>query len=638
MSAPLASNVVDLAQFRDAPAPPGMGHNGGPEFKIDGEPGCLPLGDFRGSFEDYVTVKSVEIDEGRLSWNYYDGKHWTAEQLAVLRKRNQPPIVFNFVDIVTDGAVGVIAATGGNPKAFPRGPNDEEAAEVATECLRNVLDNSNWEFEENECTRDAYVGGIAVAYIDIVEGDQGDDDVNLARMDPKAFYYDPTSTRADFTDGRFMGSSSWCTIDGIDELFPGSGELVSDWRENGGALTAYDSDRDALWVNTKGRVRLVEHWYKEAGRWKFCFYAGNVQLMAGDSPYFDEKGKPGGCRIHAYANRIDQDGVHHGFVRRLKGPQDAVNQHRSKAIHIMNTRQLKRRRGAGGQSDEEARREAARPDGIMYFESDPDEVQVIPQQMEFLQQTQYYADAVKMLEQFGPTQAASHGDKSGRAIAMIMQAGMAQLGPFVTNRRNWRLRLYRAAWAQVKNTWTNQRMIRVSGDEDAPKFLAVNQPVMGQGMDPMTGAPTMQPQIDPTTGQPAMQNALSNMNVDIILDEGANTPNVMSDVFDLLGTLAQNKVPVPPAALIEASSLPGSVKKKLTAIMTAPNPVQQAGEAATLENKQADTAKKAAEAEHSLALARREHGTAAMNAHSAAIAAIPAPPEPAPVPVAPQGF
>jgi hypothetical protein len=59
---------------------------------------------------------------------------------------------------------------------------------------------------------------------------------------------------------------------------------------------------------------------------------------------------------------IDIDGDHYGFVRRLRGPQDAMNQHRSKSIHIMNTRQLKIQEGAVDDI-EVTRREASRPDG-----------------------------------------------------------------------------------------------------------------------------------------------------------------------------------------------------------------------------------------------------------------------------------
>jgi hypothetical protein len=63
-------------------------------------------------------------------------------------------------------------------------------------------------------------------------------------------------------------------------------------------------------------------------------------------------------------------------------------------------------------------------------------------------------------------------------------------------------------------------------------------------------------------GRPALVNAIGQIDVDIILDEGTDSVNVMADVFDLLQSLVQNKVPIPPAAILEASALPDSQKKE----------------------------------------------------------------------------
>ena len=599
MSAAISSNVVAF---------PGRDR---PESDENG-PG-VDLAKFRRAFTDYATTKTAEIDEQREAWRYYYGAQVSPEMLKVWKARGQPAIIFPMIDIVADGAVGIIAQTRGDPKAFPRTPNNDEAAEIATQCIRTVLDDSIWEPEETEAIRQAYVAGIAVAQIEFVEGDWQDDDVKVSRIDPKSFYYDPRSIEADFSDARYMGVSKWSTPDEVDELFPDRGEEVQDALDGGELTTAFDTDTDNLWAQGRKRVRLVEHWYRERREWRFCFYAGNVELMSGVSPYVDEKGRTI-CRFFAFANRIDHDGDHHGFVRRLKGPQDAINQHRSKAIHIMNTRQLKVRRSAlDGDLQDLAtlRREAARPDGVILYDNDPGDIEIITADAGFLQQTRYYEDAKAQMDQFGPTHVAMmSGDKSGRALAMMMQAGMAQLGPFVTNLRSWRLRIYRAIWSNVKRSWTNERMIRVTADQDAPKFLAVNQVARDPYGNPMMGH---------NGGPPMMTNAVSSMNVDIILDEGANSVNVMSDVFDLLSTLAQNKVPIPPAALIEASSLPSSIKQKLLGILSQPDPAQEAGNQATIENKNADTAQKLAKAEHDRALASREHVGAHVDLHSAVI-------------------
>jgi len=88
---------------------------------------------------------------------------------------------------------------------------------------------------------------------------------------------------------------------------------------------------------------------------------------------------------------------------------------------------------------------------------------------------------------------------------------------------------------------------------------------------------------------------LGNIDVEILIDEGPDNETVMGDVFDLLMALAQNNVPVPPQAIIEASTLPLSEKKKLQAMISQPDPMKQQAQQLLLADKQADIQKKQAE-------------------------------------------
>ena len=146
-----------------------------------------------------------------------------------------------------------------------------------------------------------------------------------------------------------------------------------------------------LWVDNRHRIRLVDHWYKEGAIWRWCLHTGQVELMSGESPFRNERGMSI-SKYNAFANMIDIDGDHYGFIRRLRGPQDAMNQHRSKAIHIMNTRQIKLQEGAVDDV-EVTRREGSRPDGVLVYRGDRNNLEMIQSETEFLQQTKYYEDA-----------------------------------------------------------------------------------------------------------------------------------------------------------------------------------------------------------------------------------------------------
>ncbi|MBV9433527.1 MAG: hypothetical protein JO137_17020 [Hyphomicrobiales bacterium] len=565
--------------------------------------GALDVTELRKQFTDYVTIKQAEIREARTALRYYHGDQWTKEQLDTLQARGQPAITFNRVGRKIDGLVGVLEKLRGDPKAAGRIENNEQGAELATQCIRYALDMSRFAAQETEALRKGACTGIVIAELGMVQGDKLDPDIDLASVDATTFFYDPRSLKLDFSDARYMGVSKLVTQDEFEELFPGKwDEALSSVDDTG--ETEFDLDRSYLWSQGRTRLRLVEHWYRAKGDWHFAFYAGTELLRAGRSPFFDEKGKTV-SRYDAFAVHVDEAGDHYGFVRNLIGPQDAMNQHRSKSVHIMNTRQLKvNRRAIGGdQPDiETLRREAARPDGVMLYDGDPNDVEVIEGQQEFIRQTQYYQDAKDEIEQFGPNPQLIGGQapgQSGRAFAMAQQSGIAELGPFLSQWRAWKLRLYRKIWVAQQRNWTAERILRVTNDQGAARYMTINTIA-----------------VDPY-GRPMLVNAIGQIDVDILIDEGPDTTNVMGDVFDTLQSLAQNNVPVPPAVIIEASALPQSKKQQLISMLSQQDPqaaaAQQQAVQAALANKEADTLKKQSDAKaaearavHSLALAHHE--------------------------------
>src|SRR5690606_36408176 len=93
-------------------------------------------------------------------------------------------------------------------------------------------------------------------------------------------------------------------------------------------------------------------------------------------------------------------------------------------------------------------------------------------------------------------------------------------------------------------------------------------------------------------GRPAMVNALGSLDVDMILDEGPDTMNIMQDTYDTLVALAQNGAQVPPQVLIEMSSLDSTTKKKILALLDQagqPDPTMQKAQAVQIEGEIAKT-------------------------------------------------
>lgn len=538
----------------------------------------------RRQYLDYSGSKSEEITEQRLARHYYHGDQIAADVLNILKARRQPVLINNRIGRKIDGVVGLVTKMRQDPKAFPRTPKQEQGAEIATAAMRYALDRADWPASDVESARTGAINGVAGVELSLEGGDRGDPEIAIAPLEADTFFYDPRSMRPDFSDARYMGVAKWVDLDVAKEMFPDKAEELGNLVGPGSGLeTDQQQDRDRRWSDSdKKRVFLVEHWYIKAGEWRFCFYSASTELGSGVSPFGDETGKTI-CRFVAFSANVDHDGDRYGFVRNMKSAQDEVNSRRSKALHQLNTRRIITEDGAV-EDIEKTRTEAARPDGVVVvapnrrFEFDDAAKQAdIQGQLEFLN------EAKNEIENFGPNPALiGQGieNKSGRAISLLQQAGIAELGPFIQAYRGWKIRVYRAVWNAIQRYWTSERWIRVTDNEGLAQFLQLNTLRVDE------------------FGRPTIENAVGSLDVDIILDEGPDTLNVMQDTFDTLMALAHNGVPVPPQVIVTLSGLPSSTKKQVLDMLdkaSSGDPekaaMEKANAAATIEKTRSEAAK-----------------------------------------------
>jgi hypothetical protein len=273
---------------------------------------------------------------------------------------------------------------------------------------------------------------------------------------------------------------------------------------------------------------------------------------------------------------VDRENRRYGVVRAMRGPQDAINKARSKAVHLLNNRQV--RVDPGVKDVDEVRKEAARPDGVFEYRAEQFEIlnthtQFAPAHLELLR------DAKAEMQRQSPSpgivgrQASS---QSGVAIQREQEAGLTEQAPLLAAFDDWVLRMYRSMADGIKQFWTDAKYIRVTDDEMAPKFVTLNAPE--PVIDPQTG----QPAIDPMTGQPQMQKHVpAEMDVDIVIDVTPDTAVIQEEQFARLVELKQaDPTSIPMEMLIEASSLPkkrvllDKMKQAQQAQQGMPNPLQ----------------------------------------------------------------
>lgn len=524
-------------------------------------------------FRAYEDNKRREIDEQKESRRYYSGRQWTDAEIAKLNKRNQPVIWDNRIARKVDFLVGVEQRMRRDPKAYGRGPQDAKSADIATASLRYVMDINRWEQIASDGAHDGMVSGIGVAWVGASNGTRGTDP-KIKRGQVDRFFYDPRSTLPDFTDARYMGMHLWLDIEDVAAEHPDKAEDLRGLVDKDGGLgaTAIDEDREEQWGDFEAqRVRVVEMYERKplaaavnGYAWYYCKFTGHLELDSMWSPYHDENGVPD-CPYVAWSPYVDERGDRYGVVRNMRPMQDEVNHRRSKLLHRTNVKQVQLQEGMV-EDEDVLRHELARPDGLVKHQGVWGQtIGMIDQSTEMRGEAELLAQAQSSLENLGPNpgmigKGGGIADQSGRAILAQRDSGMTELSPVFDRLRDWKLRIYRKAWARTRQLWQGERYIRISEDPAAPQYLGINVV-----------------QTDPMSGMALRQNTIAEIDVDIILEEGPDTIVMQEELLQTLSQLGDAAVGPLGKVVIELSQV--NNKEKLLKLMeaaTAPDPAVQA--------------------------------------------------------------
>ena len=219
--------------------------------------------------------------------------------------------------------------------------------------------------------------------------------------------------------------------------------------------------------------------------------------------------------------------------------QDEINKRRSKAMHLLSTRQVIAEEGAV-ENVNAAKRELNKPDG--WLNRNPGKALEIQNttdlamgQFNLLQEAKSEIDAV------GANAAVMGKDdrvQSGRALQSRQQAGIAELTPVLDGLRSWEKHMYRQMWLRVKQFWTDEKWIRVTDDEKNLKFVALNRPVRLKEQLEQNGIPY--DVADPRAQQVVdIENPVGELDVDIILEAVPDTVNLQAEQFEMLVAMYQ---------------------------------------------------------------------------------------------------
>ena len=564
-------------------------------------------------FEESEDATREAREKAERDRDYTDLKQWTATETAALERRKQPVITFDRTKRKVNTLLGLEKQQRKDPKAFPRNPDDEGAAQAATDAIRYVCDDCRWDDKRSMAAENLIVEGTGAIKVGVKKTRNGVDP-DIQRIAWDRLFYDPHSSEFDFSDAAYMGEVVWMDVERAKLKFKGREEALETTLSSEQYTETYDDKpKYRMWADFKRkRVRVVEMYYLKGEDWTFCIFTkGGFLVDPMPSPYLDEEGRPENP-IKAVSLYIDRDNNRYGDVRALIGPQDEINKRRSKALHLISMRQIRVSQAAQMERDL-IRAELAKPDGVFVAESG--EVEILQTNDMAQANLTMLQEAKNEIDLLGPNAALAgknQQDMSGRAIIAQQQGGMIEAATILDRIRVLSLAVYRAIWCRVRQHWQAERWIRVTDSERNLKFVGLNRPVtmleaeaekMGVTKENVAQAP---PEVierlkmlasHPMAQQVArIENQVSELDVDIIVDEGIDTPTIAAEQFDqMLKMAGTGMVPIPPDVLIEASALKNK-EALLEKMRQPPSPEQQAMKQLQMQGAQAEVEKTQAEA------------------------------------------
>lgn len=539
--------------------------------------------------------------------DYFDGRQYTAEEMAELRRRHQPPTVNNKIKPKIMTLLGLERKGRSDPKAFPRTPVEDMRADAATQALRYIADQNRFDVIRSSVIENILIEGIGGCEV-IVQPVQSrqqlmgtsalspnmDYDILINHIPFDRFFYDPYSRHPGFSDATYLGIVIWMDRREALRRYPNCADVIEDTLGTGaGIWDGFDDTPKVMWADARRRrVRVVQMWVKTGEEWSTgTFTKGGFVEPPMVSPYLDRHGNPA-CPLIFRSCFCDRDNNRYGVVRDLIPLQDAINKRESKLLHSLSVNQLIFEQGAVDNVDE-ARREAAKPDGVIprnkgfEFEIRKDTAEI----QGHFQLLQY---SITQMEGIGPNANMMGKDpreQSGRAILAQQAGGAVENEPNADTGRQWTHKVWEFAWALVRQFWTNERWIRVTDTDKNVRFVGLNKRVtLGDLMAELDPKVPLQEQLQGLPpderravmfglrlqpGDPHLQmlvkveNDVADMDVDITIEEGPDSPTVRAEAWgQFMGLPQPVLIKFPPEVFVNMNpGLSADDKSKLTDIL-----------------------------------------------------------------------
>lgn len=532
--------------------------------------------------------QSEERIQAAIDEDMYDHLQWKQEDAAVLIDRGQLPLVFNESRQTIDWIAGTEKRMRKDYKVLPREKGDEAGAEVKTQVVKYTDDVNLTPWHRSKVFKQAALSGLSWLE-EGINVEPGEEIIYSGSEDWRNVYRDSRSREFDLKDARYLFRRKVTDLDYALALLPKSaahlrsmaatedtidendiwylGErltgasdifntdnLPSNWRDRRAFIGGNYND-----VGRRTSVELLECWYRvpetvnvfqdgplagkvfnkadpthqqiNADRWSMYQAVKmrmRVMVATKDQPLWDG---PSPFRhsnfllVPMWGYRRYRDGMTYGAMRGMRDLQDDMNKRASKALWLLSSNRIIMDKGAVDDV-EQAREEAARPDGIIEKNTGKS-IEFVKNQAEIQGNLEMMERDAQAMRNVGGVTNENLGREtpaqSGVAIERKQDQGSLTTSELFDSRLLATKLAGRLRLSHIEQFWTQQKAIRIVGEGQPMTWLEVNK-------------------VDPDNPDGPRLNDLTAREADFIVAEQdyreSYTRAAMAELFELLGQIA----------------------------------------------------------------------------------------------------
>lgn len=239
--------------------------------KPESEAAAAFVSDVRTNLDSYWRATQQIRQDIREDFNFVVGKQWKADDIAKLTGQNRPVLTFNACASLVNFLAGYQSEREQDPRAFPRGSEDEQLGRILTNLQKYAKDAASGDRELHQMFRKGIIGGESVMEVghsfdycdDLVEGE-----ATLNLLPENAWACDPGARRYDRNDATWQCKLMWMSVSAVKAKWEGKANIysLSGLWDGTGADPATTGVPDHLMTEFMTKetrmIRVLQWWYQ----------------------------------------------------------------------------------------------------------------------------------------------------------------------------------------------------------------------------------------------------------------------------------------------------------------------------------------------------------------------------------------